>query len=234
MSKSQIRGTAWSVTINNPVASDEENIALARQKGWKVEGQKEVGENGTLHYQLLVKTPQVRWRAVKDMFPRGHTDLARNVAALEQYVHKEETRVGQLPTQSEFYPSMSKTYTMWYDWAEESPKYRKGQWASLTPEGFLEAFDSFVQDKICDGYYLETMAVNPQVRAAIKKFGFSILVRETNKLKTDSIDRQTDRQTAENKVEVNGINGQEVCSSSSRSSSPSCSSVCSVTESADV
>lgn len=214
------RASSWSVTINNPTASDEEYIALARQKGWKVEGQKEVGDSGTPHYQLLVKTPQVRFSAVKSQFPRAHIEVARNVAALEQYVNKEETRVGQLPTQSEFYPSMAKTYTMWYDWVESSPKYSKGQWVNFTPEGFLEAFDNFAHDKICDGYYLETIAVNPQVRSAIKKFGFSILVRESNKLKTDSIDRQTDRQTAENKVEVDVINGP----SSSRSQSPSSSS----------
>ena len=196
------RASSWSVTINNPVPSDEENINTARQKGWKVEGQKEVGDNGTPHYQLLVKTPQVRFSAVKLQFPRAHIEIARNVAALETYVHKEETRVGQLQTQSEFYPSMSKTYTMWYDWINSSPKYSKGQWSNLTPEGFLEAFDSFASDSICEGYYIESMAVNPQVRSAIKKFGFSILVRESNKLKTDSVDRQTDRQTDEDNVEV--------------------------------
>lgn len=217
------RASSWSVTINNPTASDEEYISLARQKGWKVEGQKEVGDSGTPHYQLLVKTPQVRFSAVKSQFPRAHIEVARNVAALEQYVNKEETRVGQLPTQSEFYPSMAKTYTMWYEWVESTPKYCKGQWSNLTPEGFLEAFDSFAQDKICDGYYLESIAVNPQVRSAIKKFGFSILVRETNKLKTDSIDRQTDRQTDENKVEVNILNASSRSSCSSSRSSSRCS-----------
>lgn len=222
------RASSWSVTINNPTASDEEYISLARQKGWKVEGQKEVGDSGTPHYQLLVKTPQVRFSAVKAQFPRAHIEIARNVAALETYVHKEETRVGQLSTQSEFYPSMAKTYTMWYDWVELSTKYHKGQWANLTPEGFLEAFDSFVSDSICEGYYLESMAVNPQVRAAIKKFGFSILVRESNKLKMDPVDRQTDRQTAENKVEVNGINGIQKDNEETYGSESSCSSCSSV------
>lgn len=44
------RATAWSVTINNPNESDEEAINLARQKGWTVQGQKEVGDEGTPHY----------------------------------------------------------------------------------------------------------------------------------------------------------------------------------------
>lgn len=44
------RSIYWSITINNPREDDEENIAVARQRGWIVEGQKEVGENGTPHY----------------------------------------------------------------------------------------------------------------------------------------------------------------------------------------
>jgi len=70
------RATVWSVTINNPTPSDEEGIALARQRGWQVEGQKEKGSEGTEHYQLMVKTPQVRFSAVKKAFPRGHIEAA--------------------------------------------------------------------------------------------------------------------------------------------------------------
>lgn len=51
------RSIYWSLTINNPNPSDEENIATARQRGWVVEGQVEAGEqNGTPHYQLMVNT----------------------------------------------------------------------------------------------------------------------------------------------------------------------------------
>lgn len=77
------RATAWSLTINNPTEADEENIQHARQKGWKVIGQLEQGENGTKHYQLLVKTPRIRFGGVKKEFPRAHVEVARNVAALE-------------------------------------------------------------------------------------------------------------------------------------------------------
>ena len=56
------RATCWSITINNPLPADDENIARAKQRsGWKVEGQLEKGENGTPHYQLMVKTPQIRF-----------------------------------------------------------------------------------------------------------------------------------------------------------------------------
>jgi len=49
MTDRQTRATCWSLTINNPTKSDEEWIQQARQKGWQVEGQKEVGAEGTEH-----------------------------------------------------------------------------------------------------------------------------------------------------------------------------------------
>ena len=189
------RATAWSVTINNPTAKDEEEIALARQKGWRVEGQLEKGENGTPHYQLLVKTPQVRFSAVKKAFSRSHIEMARNVAALETYVNKEATRTGVLPQTSDKYPSLSKLWDLFAEWLEAHHKY-KYEWLDLSGDDWLPVFDRFVRDKIEEGYHIETMAVNPQIRSSIKNYGYSIIIRSQNN-KNSSIDRQTDRQTDE-------------------------------------
>lgn len=186
----QQRASAWSVTINNPISADEENISLARQKGWKVEGQLEKGEKGTPHYQLLVKTPQVRFSAVKKQFPRAHIEIARNVAALEQYVHKEETKQGELQSQSEFYPSMQKMWDMMASWIQDTGKHHT--WFDCDGQGRLDIFDMFIADKIEEGYVVETMAVNPQVRSIVKTYGENIYNR--------SLRRQTDRQTDENSV----------------------------------
>lgn len=90
------RATMWSITINNPTAEDREAIELARQKGWKIEGQFEKGEEGTLHLQLAVRTPQLRFSTMKKHFPRAHIEIARNAAAFLQYVNKADTRVGLL------------------------------------------------------------------------------------------------------------------------------------------
>lgn len=179
------RATAWSVTINNPVSADEENINLARQKGWKVEGQLEKGQSGTPHYQLLVKTPQVRFSAVKKQFPRAHIEVCRNIGALEQYVHKEETREGQLQSQDSMYPSLQKLWDMLADWLN-SNKHTIA-WADSSPEGKLVMFDKFINDIILEGFVVESMAVNPQVRACVKQYGENIVYR--------SLRRQTDRQT---------------------------------------
>lgn len=182
------RGTAWSVTINNPIQADEENISMARQKGWKIEGQLEKGENGTPHYQLLVKTPQVRFSALKKAFPRSHIEAARNVTALAKYVTKEDTRVGNLVQSQEKYPSLARVWDMFYEWS--CWDYKDALYAS--PEEWLEEFDRFVADYIERGYVLEGIAVNPQIRSALKKYGFSIWKRSQNNSQTD-----TDRQTTE-------------------------------------
>lgn len=199
----QNRATNWSVTINNPVASDEENIALARQRGWKVEGQLEKGDNGTPHYQLMVKTPQVRFSALKKQFPRAHIEQARNVAALAQYVHKEETKVAELQTKQDRYPSMSKLWDMFYLWIDERKLFF--QMVSWTPDDMLHHFDSFVEDMIIEGYYVEPMAVNPSVRSAVKKFGYAIICRSQNQINSQNSQTETDRQTTEEIVEVKSI-----------------------------
>ena len=46
-----------------------------------------------------------------------------------------------------------------------------------------------IRQKIEEGYYVELIGVNPQIRSAVKNYGLSIMKRE------NSADRQTDRQT---------------------------------------
>lgn len=182
---SSTRSTLWSVTINNPIQADRENIALALQRGWKVTGQPERGAEGTPHYQLAVKTPQVRFSQVKKAFPRAHIEVAKNPGALLAYVVKSETREGSLPVQQEFYPSLTKFWDLIYDHITEE----SGGPAEDADEKFfsLRHFDNIVRNLICDGYHIETMAVNPQVRGSWQRFGRAFMFRSMR-------DRQTDRQ----------------------------------------
>ena len=93
----QDRNRHWLVVINNPTAEDDINIDRARQKGWKVVGQKEMGKEGTEHYQLYVHSTQQRFSGIKHAFPRAHIEVCRNPDAVKQYSQKDETRVGALP-----------------------------------------------------------------------------------------------------------------------------------------
>jgi len=192
------RATNWSVTINNPTASDEEAIAHARQKGWTVEGQLEKGENGTPHYQLHVKTPQSRFSALKSAFPRAHIEVARDVKRLSKYVHKEDTRIGELASQSEQYPSLQKLWDMFAEFVNNKVYQNL---ANTDPDQRLVIFDKFIKDCISKDYVVETMAVNPQVRSIVKNYAEEIIFR--------SLRRQTDRQTDKNNVVVINQNAQE-------------------------
>ena len=90
-------------------------IHAARGKGWKVNGQVEQAPTtGTQHYQLMVLTPQTRFSAIKRAFPTGHIEIARNRAALAQYVTKTDTRVGQLVDNDEKYPSAARFWVLIY------------------------------------------------------------------------------------------------------------------------
>lgn len=189
------RATAWSITINNPSPDDEEDIARARQKGWKVEGQLERGDEGTPHYQLLVKTPQVRFSAIKATFSRGHIEVCRNIQALQQYVHKEDTKEAELPSTNKLYPSLTRLWEMW-DTFNRSLNIHPNDMSTVKD---LEAnFERFVHYTIREGYYVESIASNPATISMVRKYGFSILEREAIKFHTkndDMMRRQLDRQT---------------------------------------
>lgn len=192
------RATCWSVTINNPIPADDESIALAKQQsGWKVEGQLEKGEEGTPHYQLMVKTPQVRFSALKKAFPRAHIEVARNVKALEAYVHKDDTREGYLPVNDK-YPSLTALWSLLdgYITTEQIQ-------IPLDEESRLALFDQFVGLYIELGYHIETMAVNPQIRSCVKKYLLPLIFR------AKKIRRQTDRQTDELNVSSSNIQDGE-------------------------
>lgn len=191
------RATCWSITINNPGPADDEAVALARQKGWKVEGQLErAPTTGTVHWQLMVKTPQVRFSAVKKQFPRAHIEVARNASALASYVHKEETREGALPTSQDKYPSLSKYWQLIYNvLSENGPAEDEHEWDRMQDKAKLDLLDEASYKLIYDGYHVETIAVNPQTRAAFAKFARAILVRAY-------VDSQTDRHRVQDTQEV--------------------------------
>jgi len=195
------RATAWSLTINNPTPSDEEGIALARQRGWKVEGQLEKGQEGTVHYQLLVKTPQVRFAAVKKAFPRAHIEVARNVQALQQYVTKQDTRQSQLPTTQEKYPSLSRYWELVTQWINDKYPYIMCDDQPIT----LSLLDKATYALIYTGYHVESIATNPSTRSAWKLYGEAIMMRAITQTA-----RQTDtRSEPEEEVSVPTHNSDE-------------------------
>jgi len=208
------RATCWSVTINNPISADDENIALAKQRsGWKIEGQLEQGENGTKHYQMMVKTPQIRFSQIKKAFPRAHIEIARNVKALSEYVQKEDTRVGAIPN-SDKYPTLSQLWVLYSDWHCQG----YGPYCTTDEDERLAIFDQFISDHIELGYHVETMGVNPQIRSSVKKYINAILIRSQN-IRRQKTDRQTEINSDVNDITDEGSVQETVCTQSEESTS---------------
>jgi len=173
------KSTAWSLTINNPTADDIAQLDEARAKGWRVEGQVEKGDSGTYHLQLLLRTPHIRFGAVKKVFTRAHIEPARNVKALEQYVHKEDTREAELPERSQFYPTMARFQLLLLrqfvarlfddkDGLDCNDLergvirwYRSYDDPMLKPEQWLDLLDQGTRQLVAKGYHVEHYAVNP-------------------------------------------------------------------------
>jgi len=202
----------------------DECIQQARAAGWQVEGQLEKGEEGTDHYQLMVSTPQVRFSAIKKMFPTAHIEVARKPQALKAYVHKEDTREGMLPEQTKFYPSVNKMWELMFDWTtKEYPDYFESmikEFQRMSAEKRLRDLDERAAGLIEHGYFVEHHVVNPQVRSGFAKFAPEI-IRRTQRILESATDRQTDRQTtfSSDDIIIPDAEGSDVESSSGQEGS---------------
>lgn len=196
MSEMSESGTVWSITINNPTEEDR-----AVLKAWpafvkELLGQDEVGENGTLHFQGMVKTKYtVKFPALKKWLPRAHIEKSRNSKALEQYVQKKETaventqvRMSESVSENKEYviPSKfprlvvmkAKEYMDNHDWKIH------GQWFDMYDAYEYKAFrdavvNATIREMIKEGWHIELLAVNPQVMKALNTY-FLELWEETN------------------------------------------------------
>lgn len=177
----------------------EEWIHVVRSKGWKVSGQiEQAPTTGTLHYQLMVETPQTRFSAIKKAFPTAHIEICRNKAALSQYVEKTDTRVAGLVQENDKYPSVAKFWKLiykFYDVEDDSGwdmcddqevMFCNADRQRELEEDPLAFLDQVTAELIRQGYVVDHIITNPAVRSFWKKFYPAILYR------TRETDRQTD------------------------------------------
>lgn len=213
------RATKWSVTINMKTAISKETanymIISARQKGWTVIGQPERGEEGTLHYQLAVATPQIRFSAMKKAFPGAHIEVAKDWSALLKYVQKEQTREGKLIDIK--FVSYQMVRDKFFDYFLTTTHAE--QQYPLTEETKMALWDEFIGYSLEQGIECDIVGVNPQYRSCIMKYWISYIRL--------SIRRQTDRQTQEVLVptidipEQDGLSQEDVSQEEDGSSSSS-------------
>lgn len=154
--------------------------------GWAITGQLERGEQGTIHYQAMLTTPQVRASAVKKVYPRAHIEVARNRTALANYVHKADTRVAEVPRNESRVPTIFQYQSFiadrWNkdDWADEVKK-RLHVYKGDIDELALKYVDRLVAEDIENGRQgVEYIAINPMWRSSWKKFWSSIIARNAS------------------------------------------------------
>lgn len=173
-------------------------MEAARSKGWGVEGQLEVGEEGTQHYQLMVKTPQERFAALKKVFPTAHIEVARNRKALEQYVHKEETRVEALKSIDVTFLTYPQVRAQFFRWLVDECLHLS---LYRDPDDRLAQWDRFIGLSIEEGMNVDLIGMNPQHRGCISKYWRHYIAYELSRRQTEER-RQEDRQTEEQSVAV--------------------------------
>lgn len=198
--KSDTRATHWSLTIWMPPYTEDSaremcERACAMNPKWSIQGQLEKGKDsdGKLHYQLFLKTPQIRFTAVQKFFPSVHIEEARNGKALEKYVHKPETRAGEFKTIENRYVQWPLLRNKFFEWLVQSQDVMI--LAHTREEERLELFDEFIGLSIREGIECDIMGVNPQYRSCISRYWSSYIHRQEDKDRQISVDKtQTDSQ----------------------------------------
>ena len=165
--------------MNNPTPEDRKPTL---PPGWILQGQEEVGKEGTPHLQLMLKCSRTeRFSAVKKVFPRAHIEVARNQTALSAYVHKEETRVDEFKTTG--IPSIfeyQKTIAKQWDDAVFTA-LRQGTDQTIE-ESVTEYVSHLISKEIEKGQEgAEWIDINPMWICSWKKHWRSILKRERMK-----------------------------------------------------
>lgn len=188
-----------------------------------MQGQIEKGKEGTVHYQGMLTTPQVRFAQVKKALPRAHIELAKNKSALQKYVSKEDTRVAvvenistNIPTLFDYQHTIA---SRWDDkeFNEYTQRYSPDEQLKLGHgEIALRYVDKLVEEDIEAGMNgIEYIAINPMWRSAWKKFYKSMVSRERKLKSTEEYNHATSSpqsQEPSHSENQEDVSQTEVCS----------------------
>jgi len=195
------RGNHWLLTWNNPPTwkmCDDKDASLeivpwgakhdngayvvphfneCIQNEWLFDGQLEVGEQGTPHYQFYINTQkQVRFSAIKKAFPESHIECTHDVKKVESYCKKWATRQTDTTKTVKIQrwdPDSDERYTtkmfwtdlseIWFDCYEE------------TDTDIMLVYDYCVQQLIDLEFPCHMVAVQPQNRKAFQLYGLQMM-----------------------------------------------------------
>jgi len=194
---SDMRQTAWCITmwLTESTGYTPDTINQFTQNmpnDWALEGQMEKGKDseGKLHYQLLLKTPQTRGTRVAKFFPKCYIDEAHKFHALQNYVHKEDTRVAEFKSVENRHPQWSVVCDQFFDWlVKTQPEI--SFFGQLEDER-LKHWDRFIGLCLEEGMRVDVIGVNPQYRSCITRYWLNYLRLAKSRVSVDSQDRQTE------------------------------------------
>jgi len=190
------KGSRWAITVwltQNTGYTREtyDRFIQSLPPDWKLEGQEEKGKNSPdHHFQLMLWTGDTRKSRVMKIFPKCHIMKARNPFALQNYVHKSDTRVAELKTIETKSPQWHVIIDQFSAFAIE-----QGDHENLNDDEKLRIWDRFIGLSIEEGMRIDIVGVNPQYRSCIMKYWPNYInrykrVSAQHPLETD---RQTDK-----------------------------------------
>lgn len=170
---SQMKTTRWSMVYwltEGRTRADFDALVQNMPTDWHIEGQVEQGEtsDGKLHLQLYLVTPQTRGSKIIKFFPSATIDEARNQFALQNYVHKTDTRVAEFKTIENRSPQWSIVSDKFFDWVLRE-KTDNG-FFGVPDEERLKLWDTFIGLSIREGMRIDVIGVNPQYRSCITRY----------------------------------------------------------------
>jgi len=183
----KVKAYGWSLTVWHSKTTPEqfkeyEAQAFASHPKWSIHGQQEEGEkSGKPHYQLFLKTPdQPRKSTLIKLFPAVHIESETNRAALEKYVHKEETRTGEFKSVERSHITFKETCLQFFRYLERQNLHEEHH----TIEERLVLWDEFICLSVGEGIVVDIIGVNPQYRSCISKYWDGYItqyIRQDNK-----------------------------------------------------
>lgn len=187
----------WLTPETGYTAETINEFTQAMPNDWSLEGQMEQGhDSGKLHYQLLLKTPQTRGTRIRKFFPKCYIDEAKKYHALQQYVHKTDTRVGEFKTVENRSPQWKTVRNRFFDWIL-TEKTDNG-FFGVVDEERMKLWDTFIGLSLREGMEVDIIGVNPQYRSCIQKYwADNIQMALDRAIPVDKLDRQTNRQDLE-------------------------------------
>jgi len=197
-----VKAYGWSLTVWMPPytpKSWQETIdqAVASNPKWSVHGQKECGdESGKLHYQLFLKTPdQPRKSKIIRFLPKVHVESETNRNALEKYVHKEDTRVGEFKTIERSHITFKECVRKFMEWLDQQDILDD----DFSADEKLKIWDEFIEFSVAEGVNVDIIGVNPQYRCCISKYWKGYV---QNYIRQDKQDKTVENNVAEVSIPV--------------------------------